>query len=367
MSYTSRVYRHRNAHTHESESDNEQSSFFTKSDKQSASGKGHKPFFQAKLNVNQPGDKFEREADAVANNVVNRKSDKPAMEEEKVTGVQRLASSPAEEKLSTDEDRMKRDKDIQTKPDIQRKCAECEHEEKEEKAKGTVQRKENGSSANSDTASSKLSSRITQSAGKGKTLPRNTLSEMQSSFGADFGNVRIHTDAESVEMNKRLNAQAFTHGNDIYFNSGKFNPETTAGKLLLAHELTHVLQQRGHEEESAGSSGSIQKVGAAVAVGGALAAAVVCGYAFYNYAMDNYSHKGDKWLHCWVSCKITTWCGGSIPFSILVGAGKEAVDAIADSMGYAFHAEFADFVADMHGTITCLFSTCAGCCDDLYP
>jgi hypothetical protein len=380
MSYSSRVYRHRNAHTHENDSDNEKASFFSKADKQSATGKTHKPFFQAKLNVNQPGDKYEKEADSVANTVVNSKSDKPAVEEEKITGVQRLASSNEEEKLGTNEERMKRDKDIQTKPEVQRKCDECE---KEEKGKGmvqkmdigekdkkqqetnAVQRKENGGGAEAggNTASPNLSSRISNAAGRGRAMSRKTMGEMQSSFGADFSKVRIHTDAESADMNQRLNAQAFTHGNDIYFNTGKFNPDTVSGKLLLAHELTHVLQQQGYEEKSEGPN--VQKLGA-LAIGAAIAAAVTCAYAFYSYALDNYSHKGDKWMHCWVSCKITTWCGGSPAFSLLVGAGKEAVDAVADSLGYAFHAEFADFVADMAGTVACLFRTCEGCCDDYY-
>lgn len=113
MSYSSRVYRHRNAHNAENKSDNEQQSFFSKSGKQSGSGKSGKPFFQAKLTVNQPGDKQEREADDTANSVV-----------------QRLATSAGDEAASTDEERMKEDKEIQTKPDLQRKCAECEKEEK---------------------------------------------------------------------------------------------------------------------------------------------------------------------------------------------------------------------------------------------
>ncbi|WP_371357582.1 DUF4157 domain-containing protein, partial [Hydrocoleum sp. CS-953] len=68
---------------------------------------------------------------------------------------------------------------------------------------------------------------------------------MESRFGADFGNVRVHTGSQSVQMNKELGAQAFTHGNDVYFNSGKFNPGSSSGKELLAHELTHTIQQTG--------------------------------------------------------------------------------------------------------------------------
>ena len=67
---------------------------------------------------------------------------------------------------------------------------------------------------------------------------------MQSSFGFDFSHVNIHTDTGAVQMSKELHAQAFTQGSDIYFNSGKYDPQTTTGKQLLAHELTHVVQQQ---------------------------------------------------------------------------------------------------------------------------
>ena len=66
---------------------------------------------------------------------------------------------------------------------------------------------------------------------------------MEASFGVDFSGVNIHTGQDAMAMNKAFNALAFTHGQDIYFNSGKFSPDSTAGKHLLAHELTHVVQQ----------------------------------------------------------------------------------------------------------------------------
>lgn len=244
MSYSSRVYRQRNAHTHENDNDNEKSSFFKKSEKQSTSSKGGNAFFQAKMNVNEPGDKYEKEADSVASSVTNKDAGTPAVEEKEISGIQRLATSDAEEKLSTDEERMKRDKDIQTKLEVQRKCSECEKEEEEKKGKGEVQKKSEGGGGQ---ASAQLSSRITGAAGSGNALPAKTLNEMQSSFGTNFKDVNIHTDSASAEMNKELGAQAFTHGKDIYFNSGKFDPESTTGKHLLAHELTHVIQQKNKE------------------------------------------------------------------------------------------------------------------------
>ncbi|GAA0879196.1 hypothetical protein GCM10009119_21640 [Algoriphagus jejuensis] len=68
---------------------------------------------------------------------------------------------------------------------------------------------------------------------------------MERSFGSDFSEVRIHTDTYATDLSKRLNAKAFTHGSDIYFNSEKFETQTQGGKKLLAHELTHVIQQSG--------------------------------------------------------------------------------------------------------------------------
>ncbi len=66
---------------------------------------------------------------------------------------------------------------------------------------------------------------------------------MESTFGAGFGGVKVHTDTQAVQMNKDLNAQAFTHGSDIYFNEGKYDDNSSEGQHLLAHELTHVVQQ----------------------------------------------------------------------------------------------------------------------------
>ena len=74
-------------------------------------------------------------------------------------------------------------------------------------------------------------------------LPPRLRAEMEAAFGADFSAVRIHTDETAARLNKMLGAQAFTRGNDIFFNAGRFNPDTSAGKHLLAHELTHTRQQ----------------------------------------------------------------------------------------------------------------------------
>jgi hypothetical protein len=66
---------------------------------------------------------------------------------------------------------------------------------------------------------------------------------MESAFSTDFSDVRVHTGAPAERLNRDLHAHAFTHGTDIYFNAGQYQPDTDAGKHLLAHELTHVVQQ----------------------------------------------------------------------------------------------------------------------------
>src|SRR5262245_2998748 len=81
--------------------------------------------------------------------------------------------------------------------------------------------------------------------GSGRPLPPGVRAQMESSFEADFSGVRVHTGGEAVQLNRGLQAQAFTQGQHIYFGEGAFNPGTATGQQLLAHELTHVVQQTG--------------------------------------------------------------------------------------------------------------------------
>ena len=86
----------------------------------------------------------------------------------------------------------------------------------------------------------------------GNSLSETTRTFMENRFGVDFSQVRIHTDSHAARMNEAMNAHAFTYGNNIYFNSGNYNPESASGKHLLAHELSHTVQQ--------GKSKRIQKM-----------------------------------------------------------------------------------------------------------
>ncbi|WP_160717572.1 DUF4157 domain-containing protein [Chitinophaga solisilvae] len=101
------------------------------------------------------------------------------------------------------------------------------------------------SSGDPSEAPSGVESQLDASKGSGEPLPEATRDKMESSFGNDFSDVRIHTGAAAAQMSDDLHARAFTHGKDIYFNEGEYKPDTPAGEHLLAHELTHTVQQAG--------------------------------------------------------------------------------------------------------------------------
>ncbi len=239
------------------------------------------PFFssgvgavQAKLTVGQPGDKYEKEADTMADAVVNNAS-KPAIQNKEISGIQResLATPQEDEKLGTAEQRMEEDKMVQEKALVQRAEVPKEEEKPEpqkmeapkEEEKPEVQKMEppeeeeeiqTKSNGSNPSASTGVAQQIKAKSGKGSRLPKSTRAEMEASFGTDFSEVNVHTDEASVGMNEELGAQAFTHGSDVYFNSGKYDPQSRHGKHLLAHELTHVVQQSNGRRSQA-----IQKEG----------------------------------------------------------------------------------------------------------
>lgn len=93
------------------------------------------------------------------------------------------------------------------------------------------------------TVAPEVEAAINRNRGGGKGLEGGVRHQMESSFGADFSSVRIHTDSEADTLNHALGARAFTVGNDVFFRQGEYAPSTPAGKHLLAHELTHVIQQ----------------------------------------------------------------------------------------------------------------------------
>lgn len=92
-------------------------------------------------------------------------------------------------------------------------------------------------------AGAAFDARLNSQAGRGDPLPAQTRASMEARIGADFSAVRIHTGPEPAQLSRDIGARAFTHGPDIYFGEGRHDFGSRAGKQLLAHELTHTIQQ----------------------------------------------------------------------------------------------------------------------------
>ena len=156
------------------------------------------PSPQAKLAVSAPGDRYEQEADRVARQVMQSGSPQA------VEGGQRDA--------------------------LQRKAGEA-----------------------SDSAGAAASDSYVQELGPGRPLDAETRDFFEPRFGRDFGHVRVHADERAAASARAVNARAYTVGRDIVFGAGQYAPGATAGRQLLAHELTHTVQQ------SAGAPPAIQR------------------------------------------------------------------------------------------------------------
>jgi hypothetical protein len=111
---------------------------------------------------------------------------------------------------------------------------------KEKKEEIPVQRKAESAYDNEQEAAPEVESAISSS---GRPLDRETRRYMEPRIGFDFSKVRIHTDSRAAASAKSLNARAYTVGNNLVFGPGRFAPNTTEGRRLLAHELTHTVQQ----------------------------------------------------------------------------------------------------------------------------
>jgi hypothetical protein len=178
----------------------------------------NKELIQTKLTVGAPGDKYEQEADSMAAKVmampdsaIQQPIQRQTKEETEAVQMQPLVNSIT--------------------PLVQRSSGE----EEEVQMKSQVQR----ASDESSVARNSIESRLASSKGGGSALPDNVRSFMEPRFGADFSNIKVHTDSNAVQMNKELGAQAFAHGSDIYYGAGK----SPGNNELTAHELTHTIQQ----------------------------------------------------------------------------------------------------------------------------
>lgn len=314
----------------------------------------------------------------------------------------------------------------------------------------------------------------------GRPMDAKTRTFMETRFNHNFSNVRIYTGRKAEKSAQQINALAYTVGENIVFGKDQYSAYTSTGQRLLAHELTHTIQQgatqphaaltlsrnavsereaetiannihmakqqkpknkyhrgiqkqpsatntissqnarqvanddgitakearaalasrigeerlrqlerglqnrRGEDEANAVSAQivngrqtpsiarmvnppALQMASPVVIVGGAIVALALCASGFYDYALSHYGHKGDKWLHCYTSCKIATYCG--VPTSALIGVAKEVGDFICDQLGHHCAAEWEDIIADAEG-IGCALTfwrSCIDCCNEARP
>ena len=345
---------------------------------------------QTKLTIGQPNDTYEKEADSVADKVVQRLSYggeqamTPAITPLAArTGITALntraaatgntapapgtangmtASAPSaittiapvaargiiQEKCAHCEEEEKKHKekdrpairkkpifDSNTEPEenIQRKCAACEKEEK-------MQRKPDGATPG---VSPQIESRLASSKGRGAPLPDSTRHHMESAFGRDLGAVRIHTDAGAVQMSRDLNAQAFTHASDIYFDSGKYDSSASAGRHLLAHELTHVVQQGGAGQR-------LQRLPSLSDIGQGLSDA-------YDSASSTVSDAYDSASQTVQQAGQDLYNAGADAVNTVTDAASDAVDWIETQAGKAALALANEVIGHFGGSVTIVGTT----------
>ncbi len=173
---------------------------------------------QAKLKVGPAGDKYEQEADRVANQVM------------------RMSPPTAKKPLQRQED----EEELQMQPLVAHSSSLVTHHYPIVNRQSSIQNQEDGFETS---ASFERSLSLAQSSGN--PLPAQLRAEFEPKFGVDFSGVRVHTDSRAAQLNRQINAQAFTRGQDIFFNQGAYTPNSSAGKRLIAHELTHTVQQTG--------------------------------------------------------------------------------------------------------------------------
>jgi hypothetical protein len=254
-------------------------------------GRTHAPSVQMKMTVNKPGDKFEQEADKMADKVM-RMPAPPApapeklqrklqrREEERILrAVQpddKIQKAPAERRPHREEEKILRaalpDDKVQKKDSdkLQKAPAGDDRLQRREEEKilrapqpdDKIQKRDDDKSQKAPVGEEKLQrdaatgggtpavGSAVQSAIQGGTTGGEPISAdvrgyMEPRFNADFSNVRIHHDAQSASLSNQLSARAFTHQNHIYFSRDQYQPGTSGGQHLLAHELTHTIQQ-GH-------------------------------------------------------------------------------------------------------------------------
>jgi len=177
---------------------------------------------KADLEIGEPGDVFEREADAMADRVMRMPDPQP--------------------------------KPRHAQPSLQRACdGSCQHREEDEAPLPLQAKADSASPHHTAGASAGIRNML---GATGQPLPRHTRTFFESRFGHDFSDVRVHADAAAGRSARDVAARAYTVGRDVVFAPGQFAPETYEGRRLLAHELTHVVQQGAAPKSARADEGS---------------------------------------------------------------------------------------------------------------
>ena len=195
---------------------------------------------QAKLTIGQPNDKYEQEADHVSDQVMRMSNTDIAQRVEdgiiQPMQIQRMCTE-CEEEITQ---RQLEEGDEQLQAKFNDESIQRQEEDEEEEA---IQAKE--SLGQTPQLNAGVESRINGLKSGGQPLDETTRGFFEQRFGRDFSSVRIHNTEQAADVSRSINARAFTLGNNIAFGSGEYQPESSKGKRLLGHELTHVLQQNG--------------------------------------------------------------------------------------------------------------------------
>ncbi len=186
---------------------------------------------QTKLEVGPAGDRYEREADSVAKSVVSSLGAAPTQRQ------------PGEEELMMS--RIQR-QGIEDEELLQGKWLQRQSIEDEELMMSRISRSMDaepivGAEGGGLDAATESAISSARSGGRGLDAP--VRREMESAFGVDFSGVRVHTGQQADSLNSSMQARAFTTGSDMFIRSSDYSPGTRSGKELIAHELTHVVQQ----------------------------------------------------------------------------------------------------------------------------
>ena len=233
------------------------------------------PAVQFKMAVNKPGDKFEQEADRMADKVLRMPAPPAPTKEEKLQrqpGEQtkkdeqiQKAALPEEKLQKAPQVEEKVQKASRPEEKIQTAAMPADKLQKKEGDKQEGDKRDDGKLQKAPAADEKLQrkggdatpavgdslqSAIRQQSTGGQPLSSDVRAFMEPRFGADFSTVRVHHDAESASLNNQLSARAFTYQNHVFFSRDQYQPGSSDGKQLLAHELTHTVQQ-GHAVQRA--------------------------------------------------------------------------------------------------------------------